>query len=125
MRSTELETLLADYPEVSKFKTFIHKKSVDSAENLPDGTDGDIRKTLDDSHYHLYDNGWQDLGSLDDERIEEMKTDIDSLKLSTGTPVDLSNYIKKDEVDDVILDATDEIFIPMTDEDIDQILGGA
>lgn len=113
MRVTELETLLADYKDAKDIECFKIRPSV---EMLPEGENGDIRMTTGDNHYHLYKNGWIDLGSLEDERLDKVDQVIGDLEDG--------NFITKDDAEGVISDLIGDVFIPMTDEDIDNLLHG-
>ena len=113
MRVTELETLLADYKDAGDIQCFKIRPSV---ETLQGGENGDIRMTTEDNHYHLYKNGWIDLGSLEDERLDKVDQVIEDLEDG--------NFITKDEAEEVIVDLTGQIFVPMSDEDIDNLLNG-
>ena len=113
MRVTELETLLADYKNANDISCFKVKPSVSA---LPGGSNGDIRMTTTDNHYHLYKNGWIDLGTLEDERMDKVDQVIEDLEEG--------NFINKNEAEDVISVLIGEVMVPMTDEDIDNILNG-
>lgn len=116
MKIVELEILLANYANAKDISTFTVRPDVDE---LPDGENGDIRITRNDNHLHLYHNGWQDLGAFEDERMEKVDQIIEDIQ-----DIDMGNYIKKEESKEVISDLIGEVFTPMTDEDIDNILNG-
>ena len=113
MKTVELEIILANYANAKDINTFTVRPSVDV---LPSGANGDIRLTNSDNHLHLYHNGWQDLGEFEDERMEQVDQVIDDLEAG--------NFINRDEAKEVISDLTEEIFVPMSDDDIDNILNG-
>ena len=107
MKIVELEILLANYANAKDISTFTVRPDVD------------VRITRNDNHLHLYHNGWQDLGAFEDERMEKVDQIIEDIQ-----DIDMGNYIKKEESKEVISDLIGEVFTPMTDEDIDNILNG-
>lgn len=125
MRTTELETLLADYCNTHELdlKKFVNLPSVENESSYPEDAEaGDFVLNKETEHYYLYTGSeWGDIGTTKDEEIEQMQTDIDSLKLSTGLPVDLKDYVKKDDFNNL----AEENVIPLTDDEIENILGGA
>lgn len=113
MKITELEFVLANAPDAKDIGQFTVRPSV---EVLPEGVNGDVRITNSDNHIHLYNNGWKDLGAFEDERMDKVDQVIEDLEEG--------NFINKDEAKEVISDLTEEIFVPMSDEDIENILNG-
>lgn len=113
MKTVELEIILANYANSGDIDAFTVRPNVDV---LPSGKNGDIRLTNGDNHLHLYLNGWQDLGEFEDERMD--KVDQVIIDLEEG------NFINRDEAKEVISDLTEELFVPMSDDDIDNILNG-
>lgn len=124
MKSTELEILIANCIKDNSLDIdeFTGIPSVGIKDNLPkDAEPGYFTMTDSDGMYYLYSGTeWLEVGKCQDQEVqgkmEQMQTDIASLKLSTGTPVDLSEYVKKEEIDQVVT--------PLTAYDIQQILEG-
>lgn len=116
MKITELEFILANSPDAKDIGQFTVRPSV---EVLPEGKNGDVRITTSDNHVHLYNNGWKDLGEFNDERmdkVDEIIEDVEGLQLG--------EYIKKAEAQEVITGLAEDLFVPMSDDDIDNILNG-
>ena len=127
MKPNELEVLISNCLKNNnlEIEEFVSIPSVASFSALPIKPAGYFTQVEDTGHYYLSGgDSWIDLGTTQDElletEIDQIQEDIESLKATAGDPVVLSEYVKKSDFNSL----TEENVIPLTDDEIDNILQG-